>query len=76
MAVTISEPEAPGGRMVTIKEDNAPTPAVGAVYRTVPLRDDDMAALDILADILGGGNSSRLYRELVAEKQLAVAVWV
>jgi len=59
-------------RKVKIHEENAPVPGAGVVYRTVPLRDKDSIALDLIAEILGGGNSSRLYRELVAEKQLAV----
>jgi predicted Zn-dependent peptidase len=63
--VTVREPVPQGGRTVTIKEENAPAPGAGVVYRTVPVRDEE---------ILGGGNSSRLYRELVADKQMAVAV--
>jgi zinc protease len=39
----------------------------------VPISDKNSVAFDILAEILGGGRSSRLYRELVAEKQLAVS---
>lgn len=72
-SVKIQEPVVKSGRFVSIKEDNAPAPAVGVVYRTVPLKDSDTTTMDILAEILGGGNSSRLYRELVAQKQMAVA---
>lgn len=71
--VTVREPEADEPREITLKEENAPAPAVGVVYRTVPLRHKDSVVFDVMAKILGGGNSSRLYRELVAEKQLAVA---
>jgi zinc protease len=59
-------------RTVTIKDDSAPAPAVGMIWRTIPARDDDSTALQLLGTILGGGESSRLYRELVAEKQTAV----
>jgi zinc protease len=59
-------------RSVVIKQNNAPAPVVGKVWRTVPAADDDSVALDLLAEILGGGNSSRLYRALVADKGLAV----
>ena len=59
-------------RSITIKEDSAPAPAVGVVWRTVPAKDDDAIPLQLLSTILGGGNSSRLHRELVAEKQTAV----
>jgi zinc protease len=58
--------------VVTIKEDNAPTPAAGLVFRTVPRGHADEPALDILSDILGGGESSRLNRELVIETRSAV----
>ncbi|HLJ93909.1 MAG TPA: pitrilysin family protein [Gemmataceae bacterium] len=59
-------------RAVTIREDNAPAPAVGIVWRTVDSRHEDYVPLELLGHILGGGNSSRLYRHLVAERQLAV----
>ncbi|HUW19075.1 MAG TPA: pitrilysin family protein [Sedimentisphaerales bacterium] len=72
--VTVHEPMPDGARSATIKEKNAPAPGVGVVYRTVPVGNKDSVVLDLLAEILGGGNSSRLYRELVAEKQLAVGV--
>lgn len=70
--VTIKEPPAKHEREITLKEDNAPAPGVGVVYRTVPLAHKDAVVFDVISEILGGGNSSRLYRELVAEKQLAV----
>jgi zinc protease len=72
--VTVREPMPEAGRSVTIKEENAPAPGVGVVYRTAPVKDEDAIVLELLSEILGGGNSSRLYRELVAQKQLAVAV--
>ncbi len=59
-------------RTITLKDDNAPAPAAGMVWRTVPASDDDATPLHLLGTILGGGASSRLYRELVAEKQTAV----
>lgn len=70
--VAVHEPDPNGQRTVVLKEDNAPAPGVGVVYRTVPISSKDSVVLDIVSSILGGGNSSRLYRELVAEKQLAV----
>jgi len=70
--VTVKEPEPAEKRTVKLEEENAPAPAAGVVYRTVPISDKNSIAIDLLAEILGGGRSSRLYRELVAEKQLAV----
>ena len=66
---------------VTINLANAPAPGVGLVWRTVPEGQPDTLALDLLEIILGGdaiatvqgaANSSRLYRKLVVEDQLAV----
>jgi zinc protease len=71
--VSIREPIPSKARTVTIKEDNAPAPLVGTVWRTVPAKNPDYLALDLLSSILGSGDSSRLYRSLVAESSIAVA---
>ena len=59
-------------RVVVVDDENAPAPLVELLWRTVPLGNRDEPVLDLLGEILGGGNSSRLYRDLVAEKQIAV----
>ena len=61
-------------RSVSLVLENAPAPMVRILYPTVSISHPDDIPLTLLASILGGGNSSRLYRELVAEKQLAVDV--
>jgi len=70
--VTVKEPGPAEKRTVTLAVENAPAPLAGVVYRTVPIRDKNSITIDLLTEILGGGRSSRIYRELVAEKQLAV----
>lgn len=70
--VTIQEPPVEKPMNLVIKEDNAPAPIVGVLYRGVPVGDDDYLALQLLGTILGGGESSRVYRDLVAERRLAV----
>ncbi|MHC4722033.1 MAG: M16 family metallopeptidase, partial [Planctomycetota bacterium] len=70
--VQIREPLADGPRMVIIDDENAPAGLAGMIWRTVPHGHKDEVVLDLLSEILGGGNSSRLYRELVAQKQIAV----
>ncbi|MHB1037978.1 MAG: M16 family metallopeptidase [Pirellulales bacterium] len=40
-------------------------------WHTVPMFAPDDATLDILGDVLAGGKSSRLYRSLVRDKQIA-----
>ncbi len=52
-----------------------------AFYRTYVLPNavragaDEAAALEVLAEILGGGPRSRLYRDLVLEEKAAVSAW-
>jgi len=70
--VQVRELLADGPRMVIIDDENAPAGLAGMIWRTVPHGHKDEVVLDLLSEILGGGNSSRLYRELVAEKQIAV----
>jgi zinc protease len=70
--VRAREPAITKPRHVNISEDNAPAPVVGVGWRTVPSREDDHVVLQLLSTILGDGNSSRLYRQLVTDKQLAV----
>jgi zinc protease len=69
--VTEREPPQTAPREITIKEKKGPVPIVGLAYRTVPLRDPDAPAIDVLVAILGGGESSRLHLDLVKERQIA-----
>ncbi len=71
--VAIREPKVSRSRTVVIDDENAPAPKVDIAWRTVPRGHPDEAPLDLLSEILGGGDSSRLYREIVAERQLAVS---
>lgn len=59
-------------RQFTFTPDNAPAPAVGLYYPTVPVTHEDDVPLSLLAQIAGEGNSSRIYRRLVAQDELAV----
>jgi zinc protease len=70
--VSVVEPEPKGPRKLMLDKENAPTPSVSVIFRTIPLSHPDTESLDLLSQILGSGKSSRLYRDLVAEKQLAV----
>ncbi|MBN2445901.1 MAG: insulinase family protein, partial [Phycisphaerae bacterium] len=73
--VGIHEPMPTEARRVTFKEDKAPAPLAGIIYRTVPAAHPDYVPLQLLATILGGGESSRLYRDLVADTQdVAIAM--
>lgn len=70
--VTIEEPQPTSARTIVIDDENAPTGEVMMIWRTVPMGHPDETALDFLSEILGGGKSSRVYRRLVAEQQIAV----
>ncbi|HDS84696.1 MAG TPA: insulinase family protein [Phycisphaerales bacterium] len=70
--VSIEEPRPSIARTIVIDDENAPAGRVMMVWRTVPTGHPDETALDFLSEILGGGKSSRVYRRLVAEQQLAV----
>jgi zinc protease len=72
-----SEDPQSGERRLTV-ELPAEQPAVAASYHMVARRDPDYLAYDLLARILGGGESSRLFRDLVYDQQVAsdVASWI
>lgn len=58
----------------TTLEDRVQLPRVYEAWHTVRAFAPDDAALDVLADVLAGGKSSRLYRRLVYELQIATQV--
>ncbi len=66
-----SEPEPTGPREMTVHAPNVPLPAVVRAWPTVPYGHPDRAALTVLDGILSTGESSRLYRSLVYEQQIA-----
>lgn len=65
-------PKLDAHRFVSYTDNYARVPIMRKVYPTVPNYHPDMPALDCLAEILGQGNNSVLYQELV-KKQLALA---
>lgn len=68
----ILEPMLEGPGRVVIEDENAPAGLSGIVWRTVARGHRDEVVLDMLSEILGGGKSSRLYRNLVNNQRLAV----
>jgi zinc protease len=67
----VVEPEPTGPREVTFHAPNVPLPAVVLAWPTVAYRDADRIPLTVLDGILSTGESSRLYRSLVYEQQIA-----
>jgi zinc protease len=55
-------------------EDRVELPRLYLAWHSPALFDEGDAELDLLADVLGGGKTSRLYRALVVEQQLATEV--
>ncbi len=55
----------------TVKLANIPLPAVTLSWILPPMRHPDTYALDVAGIILSSGQSSRIYRRLVYEEQLA-----
>ncbi len=65
------EPPQTGERRVVVKRE-AELPAVFAGYHTPTIKDPDTYALEVLQGILSSGKSSRLFRTLVYDKQIAL----
>jgi zinc protease len=59
-------------RVERIMDPNAQLPGLWVSYAGVARSHPDAPALTVLADILGGGQSSRLYRQLVRGDQVAL----
>ncbi len=74
--VTVTEPPRTKEKRVALTAPDVPLPAFSATYLMPGAVDKDTPALDVLANILGSGESSRLYRSLVYQKQIASDVSV
>lgn len=72
--VNIKEPPQTGERRVMVKKDVA-TPYLAIGWHVPEARHKDYYPLMLLSDILASGRSSRLYRSLVDQQQLATQVF-
>lgn len=66
-----TEPEQKGERRVALKKE-AQLPYIVAAYHVPDFKDPDSFGLEVFSTILSGGKSSRLYKSLVYEKQIAM----
>jgi zinc protease len=64
-------PEVNSHRFISYTDNYAKVPRLYKSYPTIPLYSEDMGALACLAQVLGQGNNSILYQELV-KKQVAL----
>ncbi|HTR35981.1 MAG TPA: pitrilysin family protein [Bryobacteraceae bacterium] len=74
-APDLAEPTQHGERRQTIEDPFAEVPRLDIAFKTPPGNTNDWYDLDVLSDVLGGGQSSRLYQSLVKDKELAVNVF-
>lgn len=64
-----------GGEVRDVIEDNIQLPAVVQAYRSPKQGSEEYYAFNVLSSLLSGGNSSRMNKAIVDEKQLAVQVF-
>jgi predicted Zn-dependent peptidase len=67
------EPEQRGERRIFVKRE-VPNPYLLITYHVPQTGSEEYYALELLNDILSNGSSSRLYKSLVEEQQLAIEV--
>jgi len=66
------EPSQMGERRIFVKKE-AQLPTILMAYHVPNLRDPDSYVLEVMATLLSGGKSSRLYQNLVREKRLVLS---
>ena len=71
----LTEPPQQAERRLDMDDKLARLAQVVMVYKTPPSAHADTAALNVMAQIVGGGQSSRLYQKLVKEKEVATSVF-
>ena len=69
--VTTKEPPRTASQTITEYDPRVPLPALAVTYLAPAITDPDAPALRVAEQVLSGGESSRLYRKLVYETQLA-----
>jgi predicted Zn-dependent peptidase len=73
-AVDMTEPEQKAERRATVDDMLARAPRVDLAFKAVAGNTPDFYALQVLAAVLQGGQSSRLYQKLVKEKEMVTNV--
>jgi zinc protease len=72
--VTTKEPPRKADKRETSYSPRAPLPAMALTYLGPSIRSTDSPALSLVAEILAGGDSSRLYRTMVYEQEVVQSV--
>ncbi len=71
----MAEPKQTAERQKTVEDGFAQVPRLDIVYKIPAYNAPDYMPLNVLMSILGSGQSSRLYQELVKDQQLAANVF-
>jgi zinc protease len=71
-AVTAEEPPQNGERRVVVQRREARLPQIYMAYHVPNHRSKDAYALEMLSMVLSGGRASRIYRNLIQDRQLAL----
>jgi predicted Zn-dependent peptidase len=69
-AVDMNEPEQKAERRQSVDDQLARLPRISIAYKTLPGNTADFYALQVLANVLGGGASSRFTQKLVRGKEM------
>jgi len=72
--VDMTEPEQTAERRQTVDDSLARLPRLDLAYHVPPSSSSDDDALSVLATVLAGGRSSRMYDVIVRQKQLSSSV--
>ena len=74
-APDVAEPEQKAERRATVEDSFARAPRLDIVFKIPQGNTADYYALNVLGQVLSGGQSSRLNQKLVREKEVAVAAF-
>ncbi|HDH52937.1 MAG TPA: insulinase family protein [Nitrospirae bacterium] len=70
--LNVGEPEQRGEKRLYVKKE-AELPYVLSAYKAPNILQDDSYALEVLASVLSGGKSTRIYRNLIDKQQIALS---
>lgn len=70
--LNIKEPEQRGEKRVFVEKE-AELPYVLSAYKVPNIRNEDSFALEVLANVLSGGKSARIYKSLIDRKRIALS---
>jgi zinc protease len=70
--ISAEEPDQKGERRIVVKKE-AELPYIFSGYKAPNVHHEDSYALEVLGSVLSGGKSSRIYKSLVDEKQVALS---